>query len=234
VRWRRCAKRWKRATKGYNWGDWELTLDAQRMACWANRFVLWFTRHWLALVNSVLAVVLGLAFLAPWLMLHGHGAGGQLIYLLYRPLCHQLPERSFFLGGAQPWYSYEQLAKALGTQVPARYIGNGQLGYKVAFCERDVAIYAGYLGLGLIFGLFRRRMKPLPWQVVILAIIPMAIDGTIQLFGLAESTPLRRVLTGGLFGIAVMWFALPWVERGMSEAHQIAREGVEGIDAGKQ
>ena len=189
----------------------------------ANRFVLWFTRHWLALVNASLAAILALSALAPWLMLHGHSRAGQLLYLAYRPLCHQLPERSFFLGGPQPWYTYDE-----------RYVGRAELGYKMAFCERDVAIFAGYLLAGLLFALLRRRpwCKPLPWQIVALATVPMAIDGLVQLFGLVPSTPLRRTLTGVLFGVAVTWFAFPWLDRGMAGAQRIAEEGLEVTDAG--
>ncbi len=209
-----------------------MDLDVDRFARRVNGWVAWLTRHWLALANAGVALILGLALLAPWLMLQGQTGPGKLLYFVYQPLCHQLPERSFFLGGPRLVYAYGQLAASLGSEVPARYIGNGQLGFKVAFCERDVAIFAGYLLTGLIFALFRRRMKPLPWQVVALATVPMAVDGLIQLFGIAESNWQRRVITGLLFGMAITWFAYPWVERGMAEAHQIALRGTEEPDAG--
>jgi len=196
-----------------------------------HRFVIWITRHWLAMFNLAVGMVLGLAWLAPWLMLHGQASVGQLLYLAYRPLCHQLPERSFFLGGERPWYTFEQLSAALGYDAPARYVGNPQLGYKVAFCERDVAIFAGYLLMGLLFALFRRRIKPLPWQALLAATLPLAIDGTVQLFGLAESNWQRRIATGLLFGLAVTWFALPWIQRGMAEAQEIALRSWKEEDA---
>lgn len=227
MRLRGCGNR-----SGVCWGG--MTLDAQHLARMANRCVLWFTRHWLALLNVAVAMILGLALLAPWLSLHGHSRAGQLLYLAYRPLCHQLPERAFFLGGPQAWYSYEELAQTLGVEVPARYIGSAQLGYKMAFCQRDAAIFAGYLSGGLLFALWRRRGwdRPLPWQVLVLATAPMAIDGLAQLFGLVESTPLRRVLTGWLFGVAAVAFVLPWLEKGMTGAHRIAQAGLEESDAG--
>jgi len=207
-------------------------LDGQRLAQIANRWVLWVTRHWLAVANSALALVLGLAFLAPGLMLSGHPGAGQFLYLLYRPLCHQLPERSFFLGGAAPCYTLGQLSARLGYEVPARYIGNPELGYKVAFCERDVAIYAGYLLAGLAFACVRRRLQPLPWKLAALMAAPMAVDGLVQLFGLAESNWFRRSVTGLLFGVAVVWFAFPWLERGMRDAQEIAAQGLEATHAG--
>src|SRR5207249_8056986 len=62
-----------------------------------------------------------------------HERLGQLLFLIYTPLCHQLPERSFFF-----------------------------LGYQVAFCERETAMYTSLFALGLLFGLLRKRIKPWP------------------------------------------------------------------------
>jgi hypothetical protein len=35
-----------------------------------------------------------------------------------------------------------------------------------------------------------------------------------------ESTPLLRVLTGGLFGFTTAWFAFPYMEESMAETRQ--------------
>ena len=197
-----------------------------------HRLVLFVTRHWLALANAFLAAVLGLAFLTPWLMLHGFTGPGSLLYLAYRALCHQLPERSCFLGGPQPWYSLAELTVYLGYEAPPRFIGDPQLGYKVAFCERDTAIFAGWLLAGLVFGLFRSRIRPLPWQGLFLLSFPMAVDGLLQLFGFLESTWARRTVSGLLFGAAVIWFAYPLVERGMNEARETAQRSLEELCVG--
>jgi uncharacterized membrane protein len=109
-----------------------------------------------------------------------------------------------------------------------RFVGNEQVGYKVAFCERDVAIYAGLLLSGLGFALVRRRLRPLAtWAWFLIGIVPMALDGGTQLLSelpvfsaflpLRESTPLLRTLTGLLFGLANVWMAYPYVEESMSE-----------------
>ncbi len=203
-----------------------------KLVYWVNRIVLFVTRHWLALVNGVLALVLGLAFAAPWLMEHGYARGGEFLYFLFRPLCHQLPERSFFIGGPQTWYSFAELSRRLAAEPALRYIGNPQLGYKVAFCERDTAIFAGYLLCGLAFGLVRRRLKSLSWKGLVALALPMAIDGGIQLVGILESNWQRRTVTGLLFAVGVVWFAFPLIERGMKEAEQITRRGLEGTRAG--
>lgn len=196
-----------------------------------DRFILWLTGHWLAAVNGFLALMLGLALLAPWLMLHGQTRAGELLYLAYAPLCHQLPERSFFVGGRAPWYTLNQLTALLRYEPPLRYLGNPQLGYKMAFCERDAAIYVGWLAGGLAFALFRRRLKPLPWWGLILSTVPMGVDGMLQLLGLLQSNWFRRSVTGLLFGVGIIWLVYPLLERGMNEAHESMLHSREGIRA---
>ena len=46
---------------------------------------------------SMLAVYVGLPFLAPVLEKSGHPFAAQIIYSAYRALCHELPQRSYFL-----------------------------------------------------------------------------------------------------------------------------------------
>jgi uncharacterized membrane protein len=198
-----------------------------------NQLILFATRHWLALVNASLALVLALSFLAPLLMRQGYTGAGNLLYWLFRPMCHQLPERSFFLGGPQLWYTYAELASHLGGDVPLRYVGDPQLGYKMAMCQRDVAIYAGWLLAGLAFALYRRQSRSIRWRWLVLASLPIGVDGLLQLSGLVESNWQRRVATGLLFGIGLIWVAFPLVEWGMSDAGDIARRSLEESRAGE-
>ncbi len=203
-----------------------------------NRLVLWVSKHWLALANLLLALYLGLPFAAPALMKAGAVGPARLIYTMYSPLCHQLAFRSWFLFGPQPAYpralagtrlpSFEEM-----TGIPAddfwsarAFVGDERLGYKVALCERDVAIYGGMLLGGLVFALLRRRMRPLPlWAWFLVGILPMALDGGTQLIsmwpgyplGPRESTPFLRTLTGGLFGVANAWLAFPYLEESMAD-----------------
>jgi uncharacterized membrane protein len=210
----------------------QIALDtwARRITRWLSRMLHGLSRHWLLLANAAIALYAGLPLLAPVLMHAGHTGAGNIFYLVFRPLCHQLPERSFFLYGPRWYYSLLDLQGRTGlNHVPLRYIGNLELGFKVSVCERCMAIYVSMLAFGLAFGLLRKRLKPLKFAYFCLMIAPMAIDGFGQLFGLWTSTWLTRVVTGGLFGCATVWLTFPYINRGMAEVHEstgAARTGV--------
>src|SRR5512137_2632020 len=124
-----------------------------RISAAVDRLAARLARHWLALFNTIVAVFVLLPFLAPVLMHMGLDRPASAIYLVYQPTCHQLPERSFFLFGPQGAYSVAELeaehalpeGTTLGQRAMMRYVGNPEIGYKVAICERDVAIYGSIL-----------------------------------------------------------------------------------------
>jgi uncharacterized membrane protein len=204
----------------------------------ADRVVLSFARHWLVVFNLLVFLYVGVPFLAPVLMKLGATGPANLIYLAYRPLCHQLGFRSWFLFGMQPAYprvtaGTDLIPYGVATGLDENdlwsartFIGNPQLGYKVAFCQRDVAIYGGILLAGLVFALVRRRVKPLPiWAWLVVGILPIALDGGTQMLGAfsifasfaRESTPFLRTVTGILFGVTTVWMAYPYLEESMGE-----------------
>ena len=57
----------------------------------------------------------------------------------------------------------------------------------------------------------------MPWWVWLLMILPMAIDGTTQMFGLRESTWELRFITGTLFGVGSAWFVLTFMQKTIEE-----------------
>ncbi|MGI5914901.1 MAG: DUF2085 domain-containing protein [Anaerolineae bacterium] len=191
-----------------------------RITYWLTAFARWFGAHWLSVANTALALYIGLPVLAALLMNIGAEVPARIIYTLFRPLCHQMPERSFFLFGEQITYSYEYLSEALGGAVPHRYMGNAELGFKIAVCQRDVAIYGSALLGGLLFAGVRRYLRPLPLRWAAVMTLPMAVDGLGQLFGLWSSTWVSRVITGSLFGLMLIWVGFPHLERGMREVEQ--------------
>lgn len=206
----------------------------------ANRFTFWLSKHWLAVFNMLAFLYVGLPFLAPTLMHLGAEGAASLIYTMYRPLCHQLPQRSWFLFGPQLAYRLPDLMDLARDAVTGpfsnSFVGNGTLGYKVAFCQRDTAIYGAILLSGLLFAVVRRggRVRPLAWWAyILLGLVPMGLDGGYQLLSYAlpvvfprislqpfETTPFMRVLTGGLFGWATVWLAYPYVQESMDDVRE--------------
>lgn len=229
-----------------------------------DRLIYRLSVHWLAVVNVVIAIYAGLPVLAPALMAAGVTGPAQTIYTVYSPMCHQMASRSFFLFGEQPAYPRDIAGTSLQpieafmagipefagvdpenwvefTYAARQFLGNDQLGYKMALCERDIAIYGFILIAGLIYGLLRGRFPVKPLSLILFIILglgPIAFDGFSQLFGywstpidgsaptgimgvvntvfsLRESTPFLRTLTGGLFGFMLVWLAYPHVDAGM-------------------
>ena len=169
-------------------------------------------RYWLLAVNVTVAVFVGLPFVAPVLLALGLTDVANAIYAAYQSVCHQWAFRSYFLFGPELTYSADALAALVGHDAVHHTLGSSVIGYKVAFCERDVAIYLAALGTGLAYGRLRERTPELGIVGYSLLITPMAIDGFTQLFGWRESTVELRTLTGALFGFASVWLIYPRVD----------------------
>lgn len=184
------------------------------------------TRHWLALALVATGLFLGLAFAAPVLAMAGQDRPAGAIYFLYRATCHQLPQRSWFIGGQAAAYDWATVRAHLGlaeTDLLHAFhhpVHDSVLGYQVAFCQRDVATFGGLFVAIAVFGVVRqrRRVPALPFRLYLLALVPLALDGVTQLLGLRESTPLMRTLTGALFGIATALLVLPQIESAFADA----------------
>ncbi len=244
-----------------------------------DRMVYWISCHWLGLFNGAIFLYVAFPILAPVLMNAGVEGPARVIYKVYSPLCHQMTQRSFFLFGEQSAYPREiagtdlKPIEAYTDTIPEfsdvdegdwpafflaarRFVGNEQMGYKMALCERDIGIYGFVLIGGLVYAMLRKRLKirPLPFVLfVIIGIGPIAIDGFSQLisywvtptgggqasgflawvqsiFPLRESTPTLRALTGGLFGFTLAWLAYPQVEIGMRSTERQLAEKLGRID----
>ena len=215
----------------------------------ADRFTYWISHHYMLLFNSFVAIYLGLALLAPIFMKTGFLTPASIIYRLYNHMCHQLAYRSIFIFGEQPFYprtaagvdGYLTYGQATGLSegnsydevMTARdYRGSETLGYKLALCQRDLAIYGGILLFGLLFALSGNNFPVIPWYIwLLIGIIPIGLDGLSQLlsqpplnfFPYRESTPALRIITGSLFGFFTAWFGYPLVEETMLDTRQIMR-----------
>jgi uncharacterized membrane protein len=203
--------------------------------------------------SLLLGIYIGLPFLAPVFMKIGWSGPGRVIYFIYSWLCHQLPERSFFLFGPKFTYSLSEVQNAwqntINPVVLRQFIGNPEMGWKVAWSDRMVSMFASLWLFGLLWWLLRRRLKPLPWWGLILLLLPMAIDGTSHFFSDMEGigqgfrdynawlamltnlalpttfyagdawgsfNSLMRLVTGVLFGLGIVWFGYPYMDKAFS------------------
>ena len=212
----------------------------------ADKVSYWISKHYLAIFNLFLILYIGIPFLAPVFKKIGWNSPAELVYKIYSPLCHQWAFRSFFLFGEQAYYphaaanisgvlTFEQVSGINDLNDPSRlqarlFEGSSTLGYKIALCERDVAIWGAMALFGIVYALFRRKIPKLHWLIwVIVGVFPIGLDGFSQLFSqlslpflrtilpYRESTPLLRVLTGFLFGIMTAWFMFPLIEESMAD-----------------
>ncbi|MCB0151137.1 MAG: DUF2085 domain-containing protein, partial [Caldilineaceae bacterium] len=161
-------------------------------------------------------------FLAPIFMEIGWQAPAAVVYTIYSVLCHQLPDHSYFLFGPSfipqtPELIAGGMQAGASLLIERSFIGNEDIGWKVALCQRDVAIYFSVFLAGLSYTLVRNRAKPLSLKIFILLTIPMAIDGLTQLIGWRESNWWLRSVTGALFGAAAVFLVYPYVEDAMQD-----------------
>jgi len=161
-----------------------------------------------------------------------HERPARVIYFFYSFACHQLPERSFFIG-PKLTYSLQEIREIMGEGADSllrrrRFIGNEEVGYKMAMCQRDIAIYLTILFAGIAFAFVRDRLEPLSFQAFLVFCIPIAVDGITQLLGLRESTPPGRVFSGSLFGMALVWLIYPRLEGAFREIRRAAEANLSG------
>jgi uncharacterized membrane protein len=225
-----------------------------------NKLTLGFAKSWVAWIAAFMLLYSGLPFVAPLAMHFGWTPVADMIYTVYGPLCHQLAFRSWFLFGDELTYPRElahlggPTFESFAAQDPAfsgidvttlnpalilaakKFRGNEKMGWKVAFCERDVAIYGSIALCALMFIVASRTKLKVPylpvWAYVVVGILPMLADGGSQYIGnllvigldfgiVRESTPLLRVVTGSLFGIANAWLAFPYLEVSMKDTREL-------------
>jgi len=220
-------------------------LDTQPDSNQSDAFRLWFRQHYVFVILGLLIIYLGAAFMAPLLMRLNLTPYAKWIYTLYSNSCHQLAYRSWFLFGQQSAYprelanittllTYEQVFGFPASDYDAAraIIGNELVGYKVALCQRDVAMYISLILFGLIFALTKKRIRAISfWVWLVIGIVPLGLDGISQLSAsgwtllnslpLRESTPLIRSFTGFTFGYCSGWFLFPTIERSFIDLEKL-------------
>lgn len=217
-------------------------VDRGRKYSQTDKNTMWITRHYMFLINTLLFLYIAIPFLAPVFMKIGWENAGRAIYTVYKPLCHQFAFRSWFLFGEQAVYplelahlhypiTYEDITNHVEVNpLEARnLVGDGNLGYKVALCERDIAIWGSLLITGLVFSATGRKLKRIPILLwLFLGVLPILFDGGSQFFSsllpifpARESTPLLRTISGVLFGTLTGLYMFPLIEESMNDTQQI-------------
>ncbi|MBU0532218.1 DUF2085 domain-containing protein [Candidatus Micrarchaeota archaeon] len=95
---------------------------------------------------------------------------------------------------------------------------DGAIGYKMPVCSRDWGLYAAMLLGTLVYPIVReiKERKMLPPILLVIAIMPLAVDGGLQLISemgflpfIYESTNAIRLFTGIVAGFAASLYAIP-------------------------
>ena len=154
-----------------------------------NGFGNFLLLYWANLITWALGLLVFAAFSIPFLSYFGLDAIAKPLFFALHYVCAQIPSHSFYL-----------------------------FGHQFGLCARNLSIYTSMFLGSLLFVLTKKRLPGIPWWLWLLLILPMALDGTTQMFGLRESTWELRVLTGTLFGFGSIWFALPLMEKAMQES----------------
>jgi uncharacterized membrane protein len=151
-----------------------------------ERLIYVLSRRWIIVFAIILGLYSGLPFLAPVFMTLGWDSPARVIYIIYSFLCHQLPQRSYFLFGPKLTYSIPQIQLAwkntLDPIVLRQFIGNSEMGWKVGWSDRMVSMFVSVWLFGLLWWPLRHTLRRLPWWGLVLFLLPMALDGTSHLF----------------------------------------------------
>ena len=135
-----------------------------------------------AVSAAIITILVALVVVAPLVAASGHGELAQVVYRAYAILCHQLPERSYFIDG-----------------------------HKLAVCSRCTGVYAGFAFTLLLYPLIRslRTTTSPPRSWLLLAAVPLGIDFSLTFFGIWENTHTSRLLTGALLGSVAVFYVVP-------------------------
>jgi uncharacterized membrane protein len=119
---------------------------------------------------------------APLGMNSGHPFFGLTIYKAFSYVCHQIPERSFFIAGHQ-----------------------------FAVCARCTGIYAGFTVATLLYPLVRslKQTDAPPRKWLFIGAAPLAIDFAVGYLGIWENTHSSRFATGALLGAVAVFYVMP-------------------------
>ncbi len=139
------------------------------------------TAIWLIITVGCLAIIAAIVG-APLALTSGHLVWALPIYRAFSLVCHQIPERSFFIAG-----------------------------HPFAVCARCFGLYAGFTLATIFYPLLRSLQKtnapPRKWLFI--AAAPLAIDYALGVFGIWNNTHTSRFITGALLGSVAVFYVMP-------------------------
>ena len=172
-------------------------VTSQRLNKATKEFSDALLKYWDTVIMLVLGVLVLSALAVPFLSYFGFDSFSKSIFFSLHYVCAQIPSHSFYI-----------------------------LGHQLGMCARNFSIYTSMFLTSVVFVLSKKRLPGIPWWVWVLMILPMALDGTTQMFGLRESTWQLRLLTGTLFGVGSIWFLLPFMQKTIVETTPVTMEQV--------
>ncbi|GHO86118.1 DUF2085 domain-containing protein [Dictyobacter formicarum] len=155
---------------------------------WVDHGGDFLTKYWALIITVGLGTLVVTAIAIPFLSYLGLDSIAKPLFFALHYVCAQIPSHSIYV-----------------------------FGHQLGLCERNFSIYTSMFLTSLIFVLSKKRMPGIPWWLWILMLLPMAWDGTTQMFGWRESDWVLRVITGTLFGVGNIWFALPLMQKSLVE-----------------
>jgi uncharacterized membrane protein len=135
-----------------------------------------------SITAALVLLYVSLIAIAPLALSSGHDTSAFVLYQMFSRLCHQIPERAFFLEG-----------------------------YPLAVCARCTGIYLGFAAGVLIYPLVRslKRGDTPPRRWLLLAAVPTLSDFALGFFGVVANTHWSRSLTGALLGAVAAFYVVP-------------------------
>ncbi len=159
-----------------------------RLSRFMDRCGNFLLNYWAVLITILLGLLVLTAISIPFLSYFGLDSIAKPLFFSLHYVCAQIPSHSFYI-----------------------------LGHQLGLCARNLSIYSSMFLGSLIFTLSKKRVPGIPWWLWVLMILPMALDGTTQMFGWRESTWILRTITGTLFGLGSVWFVLPLMHKTLLE-----------------
>ncbi len=166
----------------------ERTSTRLRIETWTYNLGSFTMKYWALMITIALGTIVLAAISVPFLAYFGLDVISKPIFFALHLICAQIPSHSLYI-----------------------------LGHQLGMCARNFSIYASMFVGSLAFVISKKRLPGIPWWFWVVLMLPIAYDGLTQMFGLRESTGALRVLTGSLFGLGNVWFALPFIQKTLNE-----------------